>query len=294
MKNLVTGLYCQKSLLLAITLLFVAGQVHATGKAGGQLPRLAVSSVTEAMNMTPPVEKSTHLPLFGLGAGSLIGGTVTMLIGNMEQSLWFTGLGAFLTACGIVFCVGKAMDIKSLIRVKEMRGNVFIYESDGDYQLGLSDAEDSKYASSSDFSLKFSTGGAKHIRRAKYSTSRLISVVSPDGTKHDIDVEQIRHVFDLNDNYFKMLDEQATIGSEQYPLDFLRDTSHEFLDNAVIAFEHEGTNYLETFSGRLQTDNGGVELIIESSNSREIVISVDSEGKPVLNGEPLQAVIFLP
>ena len=91
-----------------------------------------------------------------------------------------------------------------------------------------------------------------------------------------------------------MLDEQATIGSEQYPLDFLRDTSHELLDSAVIAFEHEGTNYLETFSGRLQTDNGGVELIIESSNSREIVISVDSEGKPVLNGEPLQAVIFLP
>ena len=291
MKNLVTNLYCRKSLLLVLTLLFGAGQVYAAGKAGGQSPRLAVSTLSEVMSLQP-LDKSKW-PMLRLGILSLIGGTGVILTGDMAQSMWFTGLGVAVTACGVFFCVGKALGlevergvkksnvtlsdtrisgigIKASHRVKKVRirdHDIVIYESDGDYELGLIDM-----AESDDLSRT--------------------TVASADGVKDTIKLKQIRHVLDLIDNFFNGLDEQATLGVSLFKL--IRDAPHEFLDNAVVAFERNGKSYLNTFSGIQHTEDGGVSLAIKYSSSGEIVIDVDSEGKPVLDGEPLQAVIFLP
>lgn len=268
MKNVVANLYCRKSLLLVLTLLFSAGQGYAAGKTTGQLPQLAVSSLSDVIS--PQHLDMSKWPLFRLGILSLAGGGLVMLMGDMAQSLWFTGLGSVLTTCGVVFCVGKVISSPDA-GSKEVKINgdeIVIYDNDGDYQLGHIIGAESYYPSS-------------------------MKVVSADGMQDTVEAKQIKHVVDLSDKHFKTLDKLLV----QH---LLRDgdvESMKLLVGAVIAFKHNDKNYLDTVSGVKITDDGRVELIIESSSRRKVVISIDSKGKPVLDGDlrgDLKAVIFLP
>lgn len=279
--KIVPNLFCRRSLLLALALLFSAGQGYSSG---GQVTRLAVSSLSQAMPL--PLDKSTHRSELMVGILSLAVGPMIMLAVSEAQEPLLTVMGGVLTACGVVMCAGKVLSgviglatRHTKASLLDLDNSIVIYDSgevtsDGHpFKLGLIDGAGSNYST---------------------TRNSPITVASADGVQHTIKARQIKRVLDLTDYYAKALDEQATVGVEQPLLSDLRHEPRKYLDNAVVVFEHGGKNYLETFSGIKHTDDGGVELIIVDSNRKYTVISIDSEGKPALDGEPLQAVLFLP
>ena len=291
MKNLVSKLCCKKSLLLVLTLLCGAGQGYAGGNGGGQSSRLVVASLSKAMPELKHLQyrhKSEPLPLFKMGIFTFIGGSgLALATSETPEHLLITALGGGLAICGALLCVSKAIriigkDTESRV-LKAGLYDIVIYESDGEYQLAQIDGKANKFQSDN----------------SVYTSH--VSITSADGMQDLIEVEQVKHV--MSKDHFQMLANQQN--SEQNLLKYLREVSHEIINNAVIAFRYEDNTYLKTFSGVSNTDDGGVELIMGSSGDR-VVISVDSEGIPalvdsegipVLDGElhgDLKGMIFLP
>ena len=291
MKNAIIKLCCRKSLLLALTLLCGAGQGY------GQPSKLMVSSLGKVMSQQH-LDKSLKDPsLIKFGIFPIIGGggILLALTGNMAQYPLITGAAGVLAVCGVAFCATKAtkeiirLGIRLVDRKVKLNPNnddIVIYASDGGgYQLG-------------------------HVV-GEGNNSSSIKVVSADGMQDIIKTKQVKQVLDLanapiKNSELQLLDYDLTndhsqmlvkrTNRELHSLDYLGEASDGFLENAVIAFKHEGKNYLKTFSKIENTDDGEVELTI--SGEGRIVISVDSEGIAVLDGDLhgdlSQAMIFLP
>ena len=69
------------------------------------------------------------------------------------------------------------------------------------------------------------------------------TLASADGAKHTIEMGQIIDVLDLTDNFFKTIDEQATLEVEKQLLPKDVDIKNTDLLGAVVAYKHYDKNF---------------------------------------------------
>ena len=263
----------KKSLLLTLALLFSAGPGYASA---GQASRVVVSSLKEVMSVLPPLpaDKSLQRSVLKVSIMSLFVGPMIMLAVSEAHEPGLTFMGGVLTACGVVGCLANAaIGLANRGEASLLNGSIVIYDSDGNYKLGL-----------------VKEGGGKQLSRIKNSP---LKIAAAEGVIRTIEAKQIKHVLDLNDYYANVLDEKVTLDDQQLSLEDAASIGN--LLGATVVYRHNDKNYLNTVSGVTFTDDDKIEkLVLEGTAFNKTVLSVDSEGNPTLDGEPLQGAIFLP